>query len=78
MISKLHSSVALIINLRPYTTVDAGVKAPVDADVGAEGPAAAEAPDSSSALAPRQGLTLVHFSAQPGPFLKQKHTVHTP
>ena len=25
----------------------------------------------------RQGLTPVHFSAQPEPFLKQKHTLHT-
>jgi hypothetical protein len=25
-----------------------------------------------------QGLTLVHFSAQPEPFLKQKITMHTP
>jgi len=25
-----------------------------------------------------QGLTLVHFSAQPELFLKQKHTVSTP
>ena len=52
MISKLHSSVAFIINLRPFTTVDAGVNATVDAEVGAVGAAAAEAPDSS-ALAPR-------------------------
>jgi hypothetical protein len=25
-----------------------------------------------------QGPTLVHFSAQPEPFLTQKHTLHTP
>jgi len=25
-----------------------------------------------------QGLTLVHFSAQPEPFLTQKHTLNTP
>jgi len=25
-----------------------------------------------------QGRTLVHFSAQPEPFMKQKHTLHTP
>jgi hypothetical protein len=25
-----------------------------------------------------QGLTLVHFSAQPEPFLKQNITLHTP
>jgi len=25
-----------------------------------------------------QGLTLVYLSAQPEPFLKQKHTLHTP
>jgi len=25
-----------------------------------------------------QGLTLVHFSAQPEPFLQQKHTLHIP
>jgi hypothetical protein len=25
-----------------------------------------------------QGLTLVHFSAQPEPFLKQKYALHTP
>ena len=27
---------------------------------------------------PRQGLTLVHFSAQPEPFLTQKHTLLDP
>jgi hypothetical protein len=26
----------------------------------------------------RQGLTLVHYSAQLEPFLTQKHTLHTP
>jgi hypothetical protein len=26
----------------------------------------------------RQGLTTVHFSAQPEPFLSQKHTIDTP
>jgi hypothetical protein len=26
----------------------------------------------------QQGLTLVHFSAQLAPLLKQKHTLHTP
>ena len=26
----------------------------------------------------RQGLTLVHFSAPPKPFLKRKHPLHTP
>jgi len=26
----------------------------------------------------RQGLTLVHFSAQPEPLLTQKHTLNTP
>ena len=29
-------------------------------------------------VAQSQGLTLVHFSAQPKPFLTQTHTLHTP
>jgi RecA/RadA recombinase len=29
-----------------------------------------------AALTARQGLTLVHFSAQPGPFLTQNHPEH--
>ena len=29
-------------------------------------------------LALRQGLTLVHYSAQLEPFLTQKHTLNTP
>jgi hypothetical protein len=29
-------------------------------------------------IARHQGLTLVHFSSQPEPFLKPKHTLHTP
>jgi len=33
---------------------------------------------SSSSAACTQGLTLVHFSAQTEPFLKQKLTLHTP
>jgi len=35
-------------------------------------------PSSRLRSATWQGLTLVHFSAQPEPFLKQKHTLNTP
>ena len=34
--------------------------------------------DPDKAITRRQGLTLVHLSAQPEPFLTQTHTLHTP
>ena len=39
-------------------------------------PESAPSPPSWSSTA-EQGLTLVHFSAQPEPFLTQKHTLNT-
>ena len=49
------------------------------------GAAAVKVNAAANSLAPShshsahwQGLTLVHFSAQPEPFLKQKLTLHTP
>ena len=33
---------------------------------------------AGGALPPRQGLTLVHYSAQLEPFLTRKHTLNTP
>jgi hypothetical protein len=33
---------------------------------------------SMPGLSSMQGLTLVHFSAQPEPFMTQTHTLHTP
>jgi hypothetical protein len=36
------------------------------------------APPVQMSMCDWQGLTPVHFSAQPKPFLNQKHTLHTP